>query len=106
MNDRPTPETDSEHLKFRMGGFTLDFCRKLERERDEALSQIYQAEGRAERFCQERDESREELEHIAEAAQAVVDRWELPAWKDAEPTAAVIYRLRDALGNATTRNRN
>lgn len=29
---------------------------KLERERDEALSQIVQAECRAERFCQERDE--------------------------------------------------
>jgi hypothetical protein len=31
----------------------------LERERDEALSQIVQAECRAERFCQERDEARE-----------------------------------------------
>ena len=36
MNDRPTPETDAEHAQFAMGGFTLDFCRKLERERDEA----------------------------------------------------------------------
>lgn len=31
-----TPETDAEHAQFAMGGFTLDFCRKLERERDEA----------------------------------------------------------------------
>jgi len=31
-----TPETDAEHAQFKMGGFTLDFCRKLERERDEA----------------------------------------------------------------------
>ena len=31
------------------------------RERDEALSQIVQAECRAERFCQERDEAREDL---------------------------------------------
>lgn len=31
-----TPETDAEHKQFAMGGFTLDFCRKLERERDEA----------------------------------------------------------------------
>ena len=46
----------------------------------------------------ERDEAREALAHITEAAQAVVDRWEQPAWKDTEPTAAVIYRLRDALG--------
>lgn len=36
MSDRPTPETDAEHAKFAIGGFTLDFCRKLERERDEA----------------------------------------------------------------------
>ena len=38
---------------------TSDFASKLERERDEALSQIVQAECRAERFCQERDEARE-----------------------------------------------
>lgn len=31
-----TPETDAEHARMQMGGFTMDFCRKLERERDEA----------------------------------------------------------------------
>ena len=43
MNERPTPETDAEHAQFSMGGFTLDFCRKLERERDEAreLAEAY-----------------------------------------------------------------
>lgn len=46
----------------------------------------------------ERDEAREDLAHITKAAHAVVDRWEQPAWKDTEPTAKVIYRLRDALG--------
>ena len=38
-----TPETDAEHAQFPMGGFTLDFARKLERERDrlaEALREI------------------------------------------------------------------
>lgn len=40
---------------------------------------------------------REELQKLRLAAQAVVDRWETPLWKDAEPTASVIYRLRDAL---------
>ena len=40
MSNRPTPETDAEHLQFAMGGFTLDFCRKLERERDEAREEI------------------------------------------------------------------
>lgn len=84
-------------------------CEKLRRELDAAI--------------RERDEAREKIERQAErirklegatnhaggfpdfvamanitsAAQAVVDRWELPSWKDAEPTAAVIYRLRDAL---------
>ena len=37
---------------------------RLERERDEALSQIVQAECRAERFCQERDDAREALMKI------------------------------------------
>jgi hypothetical protein len=36
MSEQPTPETDAENALFPMGGFTLDFCRKLERERDEA----------------------------------------------------------------------
>lgn len=40
MSNRPTPETDAEHLQFAMGGFTLDFCRKLERERDEVREEI------------------------------------------------------------------
>jgi len=35
-----TPETDAEHAQFAMGGFTLDFCRKLERERDEARAEV------------------------------------------------------------------
>lgn len=34
---------------------------------------------------------------LQQAARAVVNRWETPLWKDAEPTAAVVYRLRDAL---------
>ena len=28
----PTPMTDAEHAQFPMGGFTLDFARRLERE--------------------------------------------------------------------------
>ena len=38
-----------------------------------------------------------ENQKLREASQAVVDRFETPLWKEAEPTAAVIYRLRDAL---------
>lgn len=45
MSNRPTPETDAEHLQFAMGGFTLDFCRKLERERDDYKWQLHIAKG-------------------------------------------------------------
>jgi uncharacterized coiled-coil DUF342 family protein len=59
-----TLETDLLYLKQRpsLVQMTTHFnqfvkkCQQLERERDEALSQIAQAECRAERFCQERDE--------------------------------------------------
>lgn len=34
---------------------------------------------------------------LIDAAQAVIDRWDTPLWKDVEPTAAVIGRLRAAV---------
>ena len=40
----------------------------------------------------------DQAERLQQAAQAVVDRWEQPSWKDTEPTAVVIYKLRDILG--------
>jgi len=56
-----TPETDKAERMAYSQEYMVDteFARKLERERDEALSQIVQAECRAERFCQERDEARD-----------------------------------------------
>jgi|GEM_PF-5175190 len=42
--------------------------------------------------------SRDRFVVLEQAALAVVQRWETPLWKDAEPTAAVIARLRDAIG--------
>jgi len=38
-----------------------------------------------------------EIARLREAANAVVERWETPLWKDVEPTAHVIYALRDEL---------
>ena len=38
---------------------------------------------------------------LLDAAQAVIARWDTPAWKDAEPTARVIARLRYAVAKAT-----
>jgi hypothetical protein len=58
MSERPTPETDAEHAQFRMGGFTLDFCRKLERERDEAREE-------RDRYKRMWDESRMETVEVA-----------------------------------------
>ena len=59
MNEQPTPETDIEHLQFAMGGFTLDFCRKLERERDSAreLAQAFHKDQII--LLRERDEARD-----------------------------------------------
>lgn len=37
---------------------------------------------------------------LVEKAQAVVDRWETPLWKDAPATAGFIYDLRDAITQA------
>lgn len=51
----------------------------------------------AQAHLRELDDRRRETTALHDAARAVVERWESPAWKDAEPTAGVIYRLRDAL---------
>ena len=40
---------------------------------------------------------REKYQELIAAAEAVVDRWETPLWKDVEPTAEVIYRMRDVI---------
>ena len=43
-----------------------------------------------------------ENETLRAAAQAVIDRWDTPLWKDVEPTAAVIGRLRAAVASEQT----
>ncbi len=40
---------------------------------------------------------RAELERVREAAQAAVDRWDSPPWKEVEPISHVINGLRTAL---------
>ena len=42
-------------------------------------------------------ELKRQRDELLEAAKAVVTRWDTPNWKDAEPTAAVIGRLRAIL---------
>ena len=57
MSNRPTPETDAEHAQFAMGGFTLDFCRKLERERDKAREDATNYYAKIGELEHERDEA-------------------------------------------------
>jgi len=47
------------------------------------------------------------MEHewpLVEAAQAVVDRWDTPLWKDVPRTGEFIGRLRDAISPYTTKH--
>ena len=90
MSERPTPETDAEHAQFAMGGFTLDFCRKLERERDEAREQLSAAKHFLEKYIAERDEARiaiistlEENRHLADGDNCTLAKLKsvVPEWK-------------------------
>lgn len=42
-------------------------------------------------------EEREKCAKLIEAAEAVTTRWDSSLWKDAGPTAKVVYRMRVAL---------
>jgi len=72
MNNIPTPETKSFYVTAFDVEEWAEKCIRLEKERDEALSQIAQAECRAERFCQERDEAREKAERYRLEANAIM----------------------------------
>jgi hypothetical protein len=71
MSDqRLTPETDAENAQFPMGGYTLDFCRRLERERDEArdaLSGRTVSCSQCDQAAVERDEARELARELRDA---------------------------------------
>jgi hypothetical protein len=66
VNRRPTPETDAEHAQFAMGGFTLDFCRQLESERDEARSDLEFRRGLFKLQEEQLNEVRAELDRVRE----------------------------------------
>jgi len=76
MEMSDTPETD--HLENELGSAAKfshpviwKHARQLERERDDALSQIAQAECRAERYCQERDEVKDLAQQMSESNQVL-----------------------------------
>ena len=74
-------------------------------------SEVFEIFAAIKKLKNERDKLREQLHRatqlfgnltmayrkLSDAAQAVIERWESPAWKDNEPTAHVIYKLRDTL---------
>jgi hypothetical protein len=109
MSNSETPRTDAEDINIleQKGFVEADFARELERELAASKAEVDRAmyhivewrryAGRAEKAEAEVARLRNELQGLKSAAQAVVDRWETPLWKDAEPTAYVIYRLRNAL---------
>ena len=64
MTEIITDYLDAKQLADRLTALELNSTSelaRLEKERDEALSQIVQAECRAERYCQERDEARDAI---------------------------------------------
>jgi len=122
-----TPETDrivrnaaiADHPPNRLAATLTVKCEKLERERDEARKEIegwknkwecaVEMAARAENECEEQAKllamsaEREadllgKLDRIERAANNVILQWDSPSWKLTEPTAGVIYRLRNALG--------
>jgi len=118
---KPTPRTDALVQGGVIACNLLEHAREMEREADDHkryamsiendlfptqdVARWYQEEfgianARAKKAEEEVESLREELQKIRLASQAVVDRWETPLWKDAEPTASVIYRLRDAIAPA------
>jgi hypothetical protein len=88
-----TPRTDNYRSQGREW-FPIGIFEDLERENNKLRKQLH-------RSMQLFGSLTGEWRKLSGAAQAVVDRWETPLWKDAEPTAAVIYRLRDILANTT-----
>jgi len=73
MNEIITDYLDAKQLADRLTALELHSTSelaRLEKERDDALSQIAQAECRAERFCQERDEARTTIEDAKRALKA------------------------------------
>jgi hypothetical protein len=114
-----TPRTDAYYENWQESWsrepINLDLCRQLERELAEARKQrdIWKANhdnqvvinralrnrpdmGERARLV---DELIKQGDALAEAAQAVVDRWDSPTWKGLEPTAEFINALRNALVN-------
>jgi len=77
-----------------ISAFDLD---RLEREVERERALANEAIATWKKTREERDKAREQRDRLAEAAQAVVDRWETPFWKQVEHTGVYIAALRKAV---------
>jgi len=112
LMDAGTPETNKKEFPMfppnsfgEMFVVSSDFARKLERERDEAISES-EEQARLLGMSAEREESirgklflaERELAKLKAAAKEVVKVWETPPWKIGETPSNAITQLRDAIG--------
>jgi hypothetical protein len=102
MSDKPTPNTEWETYCDESYYHLWRLRRKNERGFDDGYH--LRSGEEAKDLCAylnqlERDlaEARAQAERLADAAGAVIARWDTPKWKDAEPTAKVISRMRKEL---------
>jgi multidrug resistance efflux pump len=103
-----TPESDDHHQYYKIGLYTLDFARKLERKRDEALNafimtvdEMVQAQSQLREAKRELDEAREEtvrtlnfMDHGFATAQKELTS----VTEQRDKLAAVLQKIRDGYG--------
>ena len=66
-----TPETDDHDQEHAISGYTLDFCRKLERERDEARNSFIMAVDEMVQAQSQLREVKREFDRLAEALRMI-----------------------------------
>jgi hypothetical protein len=96
-----TPETDAgEEASHNFAELVVpsSLARKLERERDEAREEAEEQARLLGMSAQRESDLLGKLERIKIAAENVMLQWDSPSWKLTEPTAGVIYCLRNAIG--------
>ena len=89
-----TPETDAEHAQFAMGGFTLDFCRKLERERDDARLELKGCKAKNKRISGELLVKLQDIDRDINEARHEIEGWR-NKWECAVEMAARAENQRD-----------
>ncbi len=92
-----TPETDNERtLKLALEVFT-ELANTLKQERDEARKVAKEADLAHDMSIADLAKCEAAIDIIISKAKDLINRWDQPSWKDAEPTAGYIYALRNAV---------